>query len=155
MKKSLFVVLVLILSLGLGLSAALAQQKGTGMPAGQGQSSPTMGAPAPMPQDEGWFCPYCGRPPAWSGGMGGGMMRHRMMTPQTGVPGGAEVQAITKDQAQSMVENYLRSTKNPNLKLGNITEQDTYYLADIVTKDGSLVDKIQVDKHTGWFRSIY
>ena len=39
---------------------------------------------------------------------------------------------------------------NPNLKLGKITEQDEVFEVEIVTKDGSQVDKLLVDKSTGW-----
>jgi hypothetical protein len=53
------------------------------------------------------------------------------------------------------LENYVQSTRNPNLKLGKITDKDQYFEAEIVTKDNSLVDKILVDKQTGWMRSIY
>lgn len=46
---------------------------------------------------------------------------------------------------------------NPNLKMGKLTgpEGKDYYEAEILTKDGSLVDRIQVNKNTGWFRSAY
>jgi hypothetical protein len=62
---------------------------------------------------------------------------------------------IDKTQAESMVKNYLRSSSNPNLKLGKITDQGSSFEADIVTKDNSLVDKILVDKDTGAMRSAY
>jgi hypothetical protein len=62
---------------------------------------------------------------------------------------------IDKSQAESMVQNYLRSSSNPNLKLGKITDQGSSFEADIVTKDNSLVDKILVDKGTGAMRSAY
>jgi hypothetical protein len=52
--------------------------------------------------------------------------------------------------ARAVVENYLQSTRNPNLKLGKITEQGDAFEAEIVTKEGSLVDKLLVDKSTGW-----
>ncbi|MDI6852367.1 MAG: hypothetical protein QME75_02015, partial [Deltaproteobacteria bacterium] len=42
-----------------------------------------------------------------------------------------------------------------NLKVGKVTPKEDYYEVDIVTKDGSQVDKIQVNKQTGWFRSMY
>ena len=45
--------------------------------------------------------------------------------------------------------------RNPNLKLGKIEEKDNGYQINIVTKEGSLVDKILVDKNTGWMRSAY
>jgi len=54
-----------------------------------------------------------------------------------------------------MLDNYLRGTRNPNLKLGKITEKDNYFEAEILTKNDSLVDKIMVDKYTGWMRTIY
>ena len=54
-----------------------------------------------------------------------------------------------------MVENYLQSTGNPNLKLGKITDDGSSFEADIVTKDNSMVDKILVDKNSGAMRSAY
>jgi hypothetical protein len=62
---------------------------------------------------------------------------------------------IDQDQAKAMVENYLKSTGNPNLKLGDIKDEGQYFEADVVTKDNSLVDKILVDKNTGAMRSAY
>jgi len=62
---------------------------------------------------------------------------------------------LDKDQAKTMVDNYLKSTGNPNLKLGDIKDEGQYFEADIVTKDNSLVDKILVDKDTGSMRSAY
>ncbi len=47
------------------------------------------------------------------------------------------------------------STRNPNLKIGKITEKDTGFEAEILTKNDDLVDKVLVDKNTGWMRSIY
>jgi len=62
---------------------------------------------------------------------------------------------IDKEQAKSMVENYLRSTGNPNLKLGDVKDQGQNFEADVVTKDNSLADKILIDKNTGWMRPAY
>jgi hypothetical protein len=62
---------------------------------------------------------------------------------------------IDKDQAKSMVENYLKSTGNPNLKLGGIKDEGQNFEADVVTKDNSLADKILIDKNTGWMRPAY
>jgi hypothetical protein len=62
---------------------------------------------------------------------------------------------LMENDAKEMVENYLKNTRNSNLKLGKVTEKGAYYEADIVTKDNSLVDKILVDKYTGWMRSAY
>ena len=53
------------------------------------------------------------------------------------------------------VENYLNSTRNPNLKMGKIEDKGNEYEVNIETKDGSLVNKILVNKDTGWLRSAY
>ncbi len=62
---------------------------------------------------------------------------------------------LDRNQAKQEVENYLRSRKNPNLQLGKIEEKGNGYQINIITKDGSLVDKIMVDKNTGRMRSTY
>jgi hypothetical protein len=62
---------------------------------------------------------------------------------------------LDRNQAKQQVENYLSSLRNPNLKLGKIEEKGNSYQIKIETKNGSLVDKILVDKNTGWMRSAY
>jgi hypothetical protein len=72
---------------------------------------------------------------------------------QSGAPVAKPGQMLSADQAKALVEQHIGS--NPNLKAGKVTEKDGNYEVDIVTKDGSLVDKIQVNKQTGWFRSVH
>jgi hypothetical protein len=130
----------------------------------------------------GWYCPYCGQRMGQGGGygmgpgmmgpgmMGGGMMGpgmgHGMMGPgyrgygpQYAPPPGPQYQQPQKPMeeknAKAMLENYLASMRNPNLKLGEIKDVGYAFEAEIVTKDNSLVDKILVDKATGWMRSAY
>jgi hypothetical protein len=62
---------------------------------------------------------------------------------------------LTKEQAAQIAQAHLQAVGNPNLKLGEVTEFEPYYEAGIVTKDGSLVEKLLVDKRTGWLRSVY
>ena len=63
---------------------------------------------------------------------------------------------MEKNDAKGILENYLRSTRNPNLKLGKIEDKGPVFEAEIVTKkEGALVDKIAVDKFSGWMRSVY
>jgi hypothetical protein len=92
-------------------------------------------------------------------GMGPWMMRHYGMGYGYGYGYGPQYRErekpLTEDDAKKMVENYLINIRNPNLKLGKVTAKGAYYEADIVTKDNSLVDKILVDKYTGWMRSAY
>jgi hypothetical protein len=66
-----------------------------------------------------------------------------------------ETEILTEEQAKTAVQNYTKATRNPNLKVGKVTETDTNFEVEIVTKDNSLVDKIVVDRRTGWTRSIY
>ena len=91
------------------------------------------------------------------GMMGPGMMGPGMMgygwqyAPQYRQP----QKPLNENQAKEMVENYLKSTRNPNLKLGKIEDKGNAFEANIVTKDGSLVNKVLVDKNTGWMQSAY
>jgi hypothetical protein len=63
---------------------------------------------------------------------------------------------MEEKDAKEILENYLKSTRNPNLKLGKIEDMGSAYEAEIVTKEeGSLVDKVAVDKYTGRMRSVY
>jgi hypothetical protein len=66
-----------------------------------------------------------------------------------------ESKPLTEKDVRAILENYVQSTHNPNLKLGKIAEKDYYFEAEILTKNNSLVDKILVDKQTGWMRSVY
>jgi len=62
---------------------------------------------------------------------------------------------ITMKEAQSLLNDYLKSSRNPNLKLGPIKDAGNAYEAEIMTKHNDLVDKVIVDKYTGWIRSAY
>jgi hypothetical protein len=62
---------------------------------------------------------------------------------------------LEEKDAKAILGNYLRSTRNPNLKLGKIEDKGYAFEAEILTQKGSLVDKILVDKNTGWMRSVY
>jgi hypothetical protein len=116
------------------------------------------------------YCPYCGqplwgpgmrgpgygrgygmRPPGWGRGPGYGPGYGPQYGPRYQQP----QEPLEKKEVTEMLENYLQSTRNPNLKLGNIEDKGSYFEAEILTKDDSLADKIAVDKNTGWMRSIY
>jgi len=75
------------------------------------------------------------------------------------VPGQGQQQQLQKPleekDARAILENYITNMKNPNLQLGKIKDAGTTFEAEILTKDNSLVDKIMVDKATGWMRSAY
>ncbi len=65
-------------------------------------------------------------------------------------------EALTQEDAVSIVEGYLKKINNPNLKVGEVEQTaDEDYLVEIVTRDGSLVDKLEVNRLSGWIHSIY
>jgi len=128
-----------------------------------------------QPQQNGWYGPNSGyqngygngygMSPGMMGyyGMGPGMMGYYGMGPGMMGPGYGYNQQyqqpqrpITERDAKGIVENYLNSTRNPNLKLGKIKDEGSAFEADIVTKsNGSLVDQMLVSKDTGWLHSVY
>ena len=107
------------------------------------------------------------------GGMGSGMMGGQgsgmgqgMMGPGYGYQQNPQYQQPEKQYqqlekpldekgAKAILENYLKSTRNPNLKLGKIKDEGEAFEGDILTQNGSLVDKILVSKDTGAMRSSY
>jgi hypothetical protein len=58
-------------------------------------------------------------------------------------------------EAKAMMNDYLKSTRNPNLKVGKIKDIGNAFEAELLTKSNSVVDKIRIDKNTGWMRSAY
>jgi mono/diheme cytochrome c family protein len=98
-------------------------------------------------------------------GMGPGMMRGHGMVPGYGPQYPQQYQQYPQYQqsqkpldekdAREMAENYLRSTRNPNLKIGKIEDTGSAFEAEVVTKENSLVDRILIDKATGWMHSAY
>jgi hypothetical protein len=62
---------------------------------------------------------------------------------------------FSEDKAKVLLQNYLDDTNNPDLKLAAITYKDSLYEAWILSKGRSLVDNMEVNKETRWFRSAY
>jgi len=164
MKKFMFIAPVTLLAAFLILGTAYAHAPGSGY--GQAQQS-------------GWYCPNCGAyqggygmgPGMMGYGMGPGMMGYGMDPGMMGYGRGYGMmgpgygynqqyqqpqRSINEKDAKGIVENYLNSTRNPNLKLGKIQDEGSAFEVQIVTKNnGSLVDRVLVDKNTGWLRSVY
>jgi hypothetical protein len=119
------------------------------------------------------YCPYCGRNfqgeegygygmgPGMRGrgyGMGPGMMGRgygHMYDDPRGPYYGQPREPLKKEDVKTRIENMLEYSRNPNLKVGKIEDKGVYFEAEITTKDGSLVDKLLVDKDTGRMRSVY
>jgi len=174
MKKIIFLTIFVFTISAFSTAYVFAQ------PMGQGMMGPGYG----YQQPEEWnYCPYCGAYMGrghgygmgpWmmrrGYGMGPGMMGRGygmgpgMMGPQYGPRYGPGYQGpqyqqpqepMDEKDAKELLENYLRSTRNPNLKLGKVEDKGNSFEAEVQTKDGSLVDRIIVDKRTGWMRSAY
>jgi Spy/CpxP family protein refolding chaperone len=62
---------------------------------------------------------------------------------------------IEEKDAGAIVEDYIRSSRNPNLKLGKIEDTGEAFKVEVVTKDNSIVDEVLVDKSSGRMRSAY
>lgn len=94
--------------------------------------------------------------------MGSQMMHHGMMAPQMmgwrprglgpiWLYGRPQPEPLGTDDVRTMLEQRLAWHGNPRLKLGDVKESDgNTILAEIVTKDGSLVQRLEVDRKTGW-----
>jgi hypothetical protein len=62
---------------------------------------------------------------------------------------------LDSKDARRIFNDYLNTRNNPNLKLGKIRDEGSFFEADLRTKDNSLVDKLIVDKNTGRMRSAF
>jgi hypothetical protein len=90
-----------------------------------------------------------------SGTMGSGMMGRQGMGP--GMMGPGMIQSLRQDlsaaDVRHMMEHQLAWQGNSNLKLGKVEEADSdTIVAEIVTRDGSLVQRMKIDRHTGWMQ---
>lgn len=128
----------------IGLGAALpAQAHGPDMNA----------ANQPYGWQYGWHMgPMMGQGMMGQGQMGPGMMGPGMMG--QGQMGPSMMQPLREDltakDVKHMMEHRLGWMGNPNINVGKVEEQDDdTIIAEIVTKDGSLVEKMKVDRHTG------
>ena len=63
--------------------------------------------------------------------------------------------SIDAKEAETMMKDNLKSTRNPNLKLGKIKDAGGAFEAEILTSKNALVDRILIDKETGNIRSAY
>lgn len=85
-----------------------------------------------------------------------GMNMHSMMGAAMlyGMPYG-DVEEMTPERVRTFLEQRLEQHGNPRLKLGEIaTDTDGSVTAEIVTVDGSLVQKLAFNRYPGLFRQI-
>ncbi len=90
---------------------------------------------------------------------------HRMMHgdghgwgPMGGMMGGRagmfkvrKIEHLSADDVRHFFDHWLERYGNPRLTLGEVTETDEDTISvEIVTPEGSLVDRFAVDRHSGW-----
>jgi hypothetical protein len=95
-------------------------------------------------------------------GMGPGMMGGYgygrgpgMMGPGYGPQYQTSGKPVDLKEAKAMMNDYVKSSRNPNLKLGEIKDIGNAFEAEIRTRNNALVDKVLIDKETGHIRSAY
>lgn len=87
------------------------------------------------------------------GMMGPGMMGPSMMGPQGTGPMPPLREDLSANDVRHMMGHWLAWQGNPNLKLGMVEEKDDdTVVAEVVTKEGSLVQRFEIDRHTGWMQ---
>ena len=130
------------------------------------QQQPSPGYDSSTGKGGDWFCPWCGRGEGFGPGMSAMPYQHGMGIghvlmrygplegPAFGTAQSWQDGELAKDDAKNLVQNYLRQQKNQNLKMGQISDKGALYEVDIVAKEGSLAERLQVDKKNGWFRSV-
>ncbi len=87
--------------------------------------------------------------------MGRGMMSgsRQRFNYQQSETGSKLSQPLDEKEALELVSEYIRSLNNPRLNVGNVEEKEKYFVVDIVTKkEGALVEKVKVEKDTGWLK---
>jgi hypothetical protein len=94
----------------------------------------------------GWGCP--GNGPGWMQG-GRGYGRGGM----GGAAGfGSGAQTLTTDDVKAQLDRWLTWRGNSRLKVGDVKDKDAdTIVAEIVTKDNSLVQRFNVNRHTGYY----
>ena len=103
------------------------------------------------------MCPMMARMMAMHSGMmpmmSGQMGRQMMGSSSTMGPGFGVVtpsQHLSVDDVRHFLEHRLERHGNDRLRIGDVKEADKdSIVAEIVTVDGSLVDRLNVDRHTG------
>lgn len=91
------------------------------------------------------------------GAMQSGAARHGMMAGHhlaLGLPVGTP-EEMTPERVQVFLQEYLDRLDNPRLKLGTVaTADDRSITAEIVTSDGSLVQKLAFNRYPGLYRQL-
>ncbi|MCE5333484.1 MAG: hypothetical protein LLG06_02740 [Desulfobacteraceae bacterium] len=100
------------------------------------------------PKDGEWFCPV-GRGHGRMAGQTPGVCP-RGTGPMCMKAGSGE--PLTREDAARLLERYVARTGMANLKAGDIVDNGSVFEATVLTKDGALVERLEIDKNSGFFR---
>ncbi|QGY41439.1 hypothetical protein GM415_15375 [Pseudodesulfovibrio cashew] len=135
MKNILFAMGIIVVAAAVSVPSSFAMMGGGMQGNGQGGS----------------FGGMMGSGGSMSGSSGSGMTGNQGWNSSGGNYG--QNQAVsTAGQAESIVKSQI--ARNPNLTIGEVVDRENDYMVDVVTHDGSLVDKLIVQKNTGAVRSV-
>ena len=112
----------------------------------------------PGGNDNPWVCSWCINDHGYgNGGMGingyqdyfnNYRMDFENKTPRLEEP-------VTMDQARHLVDNYIYLSGDTDLKHGRIVEKDNEFDTEIMTKDGSPLGMLVINKQTGEIKSPF
>jgi hypothetical protein len=89
-------------------------------------------------------------PGPW-GGCGPGLMMHGYGPPWS-ASGDLK---LSVDNVKTYLDRWISWQGNPRLKVGDVREKDAdTIVADIVTKDNSLVQRFAINRHSGFFQNV-
>ena len=138
MKRIIFSTFGLPLLLGLGAGIAL--------PAKEAAAQQAQGQHQMMGQDQ--------MPMKGHGMMRQGMGGHKKMAPGMG-PRVVPIKHLSTDDVRHFLEHRLDGQGYKRLKVGPVEAKDNgTVVAEIVTAEGSLVQRLEVDQHTGLIKHI-
>jgi hypothetical protein len=61
---------------------------------------------------------------------------------------------LSESDAFDVVRDFLKSTRDLNLKIGALTDAGDAYMVEILTRSGSVFDRVLVDKQNGYMRPV-
>jgi len=144
--------IAMMLAFGIGVAKTIGPCR-----VGQDDDQAPLASPAPRQNrlnsfGNGWNIERGMMGPGWHNGETAGMMG---IYPWDSPPYRHFDKPLDKKNAEALVQNYVDSTNNPNLVVGQEMDKGTDYEFDIVTKDNALVDRLLVSKGTAEIHSAY
>jgi hypothetical protein len=135
---------------GMPMQPGMMGQMGPGM-MGPGMMGPGMMGPGMMGQGMGPGMMGQMGPAMMGQGMGPGMTGPGMMHGLRVVP----MMHLSPDDVRAFLQHHIAAHELQHLKVGDVTQADPDTItADLVTENGSLALRLEVDPHTGAIKSI-